>query len=92
MTGSDVSTRPASSIWTSGESRPSVPDAEGIQFLQWCLPRLGLRWPGFRKVRKRVYKRIARRIQELGLSGLSAYRSHLDTDAGEWAILDGLCR
>lgn len=67
-------------------------DSEGIQFLQWCLPRLGLRWPGFRKVRKRVYKRMARRIQELGLSGLSAYRSHLDTHAGEWAVLDELCR
>jgi chemotaxis protein methyltransferase CheR len=69
-----------------------VPDPEGIRFLQWCLPRLGLRWPGFRKVRKRVYRRIARRIQELGLPGISAYRSHLDTHAGEWAILDGLCR
>jgi chemotaxis protein methyltransferase CheR len=35
---------------------------------------------------------MARRIQELGLPGLSAYRSHLDTHADEWAILDGLCR
>ena len=67
-------------------------DSEGIQFLQWCLPQLGLRWQGFRKVRKRVYKRIARRIQELGLSGLSEYRSHLETHAGEWTILDELCR
>lgn len=67
-------------------------DSEGIEFLQWCLPRLGLRWQGFRKVRKRVYRRIARRIQELGLSGLSAYRSHLDTHGGEWATLDELCR
>lgn len=71
---------------------PFIQDAEGIQFLQWCLPRLGLRWQGFRKVRKRVYKRMVRRIQELGLSGLSAYRVHLDTRADEWAVLDGLCR
>jgi chemotaxis protein methyltransferase CheR len=69
-----------------------VQDSEGIQFLQWCLPRLGLRWPGFRKVRKRVYKRVARRIQELGLPGLSAYRAYLDTRADEWAVLDGFCR
>lgn len=69
-----------------------VQDSEGIQFLQWCLPRLGLRWPGFRKVRKRVYKRVARRIQELGLSSLSAYRAYLDTRAGEWVVLDGFCR
>lgn len=67
-------------------------DPEGIQFLQWGLPRMGLRWQGFRKVRKRVYRRIARRMQELGLANLSAYRSHLDTHAEEWAILDGLCR
>jgi chemotaxis protein methyltransferase CheR len=53
---------------------------------------MGLRWQGFRKVRKRVYKRIARRMRELGLPSLSAYRLHLDTHAGEWAILDELCR
>jgi chemotaxis protein methyltransferase CheR len=77
---------------TSGEARPIVKDSEGIGFLQWCLPRLGLRWAGFRKVRKRVYRRMARRIQELGLSDLSAYRSHLDAHADEWAVLDALCR
>ena len=67
-------------------------DPEGIQFLQWGLARMGLRWRGFRKVRKRVYRRIARRMQELGLASLSAYRSHLDAHADEWVILDGLCR
>jgi len=71
---------------------PVIQDSEGVQFLQWCLPRLGLRWPGFRKVRKRVYKRMVRRIQELGLSGLSAYRVYLDTRDDEWAVLDGFCR
>jgi hypothetical protein len=40
-------------------------DAEGVEFLQWCLPRLGLRWPGFRKVRRQVYKRVARRLEEV---------------------------
>lgn len=91
MTVTGVTSRPAASAGTGG-SRPSEQDAEGIRFLQWCLPRLGLRWQGFRKVRKLVYKRIARRIQDLGLSGLSAYRAHLDAHADEWAILDGLCR
>jgi len=71
---------------------PFIEDSEGIRFLQWCLPRLGLRWPGFRKVRRRVYKRMTRRIQELGLSDLSAYRSHLDTHADEWGVFDGFCR
>jgi chemotaxis protein methyltransferase CheR len=71
---------------------PFLQDREGVQFLQWCLPRLGLRWPGFRKVRKRVYRRMVRRIQDLGLSGLLAYRVYLDSHADEWALLDGFCR
>jgi len=69
-----------------------VQDPEGVRFLQWCLPRLGMRWPGFRKVRKRVYRRLARRIKEIGLPGLAGYRAHLDAHAEEWAVLDGLCR
>lgn len=67
-------------------------DAEGVQFLQWCLPRLGLRWTGFRKVRRQVYKRIDRRLATLGLPDLSAYRAYLETQPPEWATLDALCR
>ncbi len=66
-------------------------DAEGIQLLQWCLPRLHLRWPGFRKVRRQVYKRIDRRLKELELSGPDEYRAYLDTHPAEWKILDELC-
>ena len=33
-------------------------DADCVAFLQWCLPRLEMRWPGFRKVRGQVCKRI----------------------------------
>ena len=65
-------------------------DAEGIQFLQWCLPRLRLRWEGCRKVRRQVYKRIDRRMQELGLSTLDAYRSYLDSHDTEWTVLETL--
>lgn len=67
-------------------------DQEGIEFLQWCLPRLRMRWPGFRKVRKQVCKRIARRMIELGLSSCSEYRAYLEThEKEEWAVLDRLC-
>ena len=69
-----------------------IPDAQGVQFLQWCLPRLHLRWPGFRKVRRQVYKRINRRLQELGLPSVASYRVYLDDHPGEWAAIDGLCR
>jgi chemotaxis protein methyltransferase CheR len=67
-------------------------DAECVAFLQWCLPRLGLRWPGFRKVRRTVCKRVARRARSLGLDGLAAYRARLEAEPGEWALLDELCR
>lgn len=66
-------------------------DLEGVQFLQWCLPRLHLRWPGFRKVRRQIYKRIDRRLVDLGLASLAAYRDYLDDHEGEWAKLDALC-
>ena len=36
-----------------------------------------MRWPGFRRVRRQVCRRIERRRQELGLADLAAYRVHL---------------
>jgi chemotaxis protein methyltransferase CheR len=68
-----------------------IPDAEGVKFLQWCLPRLHLRWPGFRKVRRQLYKRIKRHLQELGLPSVEAYRVYLEHHPGEWGTLDTLC-
>lgn len=66
-------------------------DTECVRFLQWALPKLRLRWPGFRKVRKQVCKRLARRMRELNLAELAAYAAHLDAHPEEWAVLDGLC-
>lgn len=63
-----------------------------MRFLQWALPRLHMRWPGFRKVRKQVCKRIDRRIRELGLNDVESYRLLLEKHAEEWAQLDALCR
>ena len=67
-------------------------DAECVRFLQWALPPLRLRWRGFRKVRRQVRKRLGRRLEELGLSDLDAYRARLASDPREWEVLDGLCR
>jgi chemotaxis protein methyltransferase CheR len=61
-------------------------------FLQWALPRLRLRWAGFRRVRRQVCKRLARRLQELELETLEQYRGFLASDPAEWRVLDGLCR
>jgi chemotaxis protein methyltransferase CheR len=66
-------------------------DHDGVPFLQWALPRLHLRWPGFRKVRRQVYKRIDRRVKELGLDGIGQYRSYLEAHPEEWQSLDAQC-
>ena len=66
-------------------------DVEYVAFLQWALPRMGLRWKGFRGVRRQVCKRIARRVSELGLSDLAAYRALLEEREDEWRVLDSLC-
>jgi len=66
-----------------------VTDRECVEFLQWALPQLGLRWPGFRKVRRQVHKRIVRRLNELGLTQISEYREYLRTNSDEWSVLEG---
>lgn len=66
-------------------------DADCVAFLQWVLPRLGLAWSGYRKVRRQVCKRIARRLRELGLADSRAYREHLESHPAEWQTLAGLC-
>ena len=67
-------------------------DQQCIAFLQWALPRLQMRWPGFRKVRGQVCKCIRRRMAELDLDGYEAYRLYLQDHPGEWETLDGCCR
>lgn len=67
-------------------------DQQCVHFLQEWLPRLGLRWAGFRKVRRTVCKRIARRLRVLGLPDAGAYGSYLETHPEEWARLQAFCR
>ncbi len=67
-------------------------DAACVAFLQWALPAMGLRWPGFRKVRGQVCKRVARRLLELGLRGAPAYSAYLESHPQEWSRLDAMCR
>lgn len=62
------------------------------EFLQWSLPKLRMRWPGFRKVRKQVCKRITKRVNKLNLPDLKAYESYIADHADEWQILDSFCR
>lgn len=66
-------------------------DEACVAFLRWCLPQLQLRWPGYRKVRRLVGKRLDRRLSELGLANLSAYRAFLSREPEEWSRLDAIC-
>lgn len=67
-------------------------DEACVGFLQWALPRLRMRWGGFRKVRAQVCKRLGRRIEVLGLEDFGAYRAYLGRHPDEWAQLDAICR
>ncbi|KPK37284.1 MAG: hypothetical protein AMJ69_12010 [Gammaproteobacteria bacterium SG8_47] len=67
-------------------------DTECIEFLQWCLPHMSMRWVGFRRVHKQVCKRLQRRLRELGLVDLKAYRRYLEQHRVEWHTLDHLCQ
>ena len=60
-----------------------APERADIEFLQAVLPRLGLRWPGFRKVRGQVIKRIKQRLNALHLQDLTGYAAYLDAHPAE---------
>jgi chemotaxis protein methyltransferase CheR len=63
-----------------------------VQFLQWALPQLHMRWPGFRKVRSQVCKRIDRRLRQLAIDDIQTYRNYLQQHKQEWQVLDELSR
>ncbi len=67
-------------------------DEQCVRFLQWALPQLRMRWYGFRRVRRQVCKRLARRLGVLGLTDTEDYRDYLQQHAEEWHQLDALCR
>jgi chemotaxis protein methyltransferase CheR len=56
------------------------------------LPRLGLAWPGYRRVHRQVSKRIAHRIAALHLADVAAYRTYLDAHEEEWTQVEAFCR
>ena len=66
-------------------------DAACVRFLQWALPRMRLHWPGFRRVRGIVCKRVARRLRALGIADLETYRALLEREPAEWPALEALC-
>ncbi|MBS2016261.1 MAG: chemotaxis protein CheR [Deltaproteobacteria bacterium] len=66
-------------------------DRAYADLLSRALPRLGLRFRGFRNVRRQVCRRVAARIAALGLDSPSAYERLLERDPEELRVLDSLC-
>lgn len=67
-------------------------DASCVEFLKWALPELGLAWPGFRRVHRRVCKRIGQRLRDLHLPDCEGYRAYLERNPTEWDTLASFCR
>jgi len=68
-----------------------IPAAQCEAFLRWAAPHMRLRWRGYRRVRGQVYKRLRRRVAQLGLPDLLTYRELLEADPAEWQRLRALC-
>ncbi len=66
-------------------------DQECVHFLKWALPKMKMRWNGFKRVRRQVCKRIDRRIDQLGLADVSEYRNYICSHRQEWKHLYSLC-
>ncbi len=66
-------------------------DEQCVHFLQWALPQLRMRWPGFRKVRRQVCKRVDRRLRSLGLASVEEYQAYLRAQPDEWQHFESLC-
>lgn len=62
-----------------------------VGFLHWCLPKIGLRWAGYRRVHRQVCKRLARRVAALRLADMAAYRNYLAAHPSEWAEVEAAC-
>ncbi|MFC1854124.1 CheR family methyltransferase [candidate division CSSED10-310 bacterium] len=67
-------------------------DEQCVHFLRWALPRLKMRWAGFRKVRHQVRKRLVSRLNVLHLPDVKAYINYLEAHPEEWSVLDQYCQ
>jgi chemotaxis protein methyltransferase CheR len=66
-------------------------DSECVALLQATLPLLGLRWKGFKNVRRQVCRRITARMAALKLDDAATYRGRVEADPAEQRVLYELC-
>lgn len=66
-------------------------NADCVAFLRWALPRLDLRWQGFREGPRPSLQAAQTPIKTARHRGFDAYRKRLAADPKEWAAVDELC-
>ncbi|HKL15463.1 MAG TPA: CheR family methyltransferase [Balneolaceae bacterium] len=67
-------------------------DNDGVEFLQWALPKCGYKWSGFRKPRSQVLKRVRERMHQLEIrGGYKNYRQYLKDNPEEWKVFGRFC-
>src|SRR6056297_365709 len=67
-------------------------DNDGVEFLQWALPKCGYKWSGFRKPRSQVLKRVRERMHQLEIrGGYKNYRQYLKDNPEEWKVFERFC-
>ena len=67
-------------------------DNDGVEFLQWALPKCGYKWSGFRKPRSQVLKRVRERMHQLEIrGGYKNYRQYLKDNQEEWKVFERFC-
>ncbi len=67
-------------------------DRNCVVLLQRVLPLIGMRWEGFRKVRRQVCRRLQKRMDELGIDDVHVYLEYIEKNRSECAVIDPLCR
>ncbi len=67
-------------------------DRECVILLQRVLPLIGMRWEGFRKVRRQVCGKLRKRMEELGIDNVHGYLEYIEKNRSEYSVIDPLCR
>lgn len=68
-----------------------IQESECVEFLEWAIPKLGLRWTAFRRNKRQVCRRLKTRIRALGLTDPRAYAEYVEQHPDEWTALEALC-
>ncbi len=75
-----------------GDPRRYASTEEWVEFLQWCLPRFGLQWRGFRRHWRRLSARLVRHFEQNHVHSLAEARQLIESNRDSLARWDRLFR